>query len=281
MSDLTGKRTRIVVQGFDYSRYRPAPGDLWTWTRPGAARRAPPTSASSRRTTRASPTGASTTRCSTSRAACAARRLPAPPADPEQLVLYATASEGQAQPAPGRRPALPHQRRRDLHHLLAPRRARRRRRSASTRTRAWCASRRGSRRRGRIWMPRGDTSSTRPSPSAWWTGCARAGRSIVTDPDGVHRDAAGGGPSLAAAHDALIGAPLGPARRGSILEVAPGALGAGAPDDLLTSPSTRPDPRAFAAVPAGARSWPVSSTARRPRSCAAWAPGGCSPSRRT
>ena len=32
MSDLTGKRVRIVVQAFDYSRYQPTPGDLWTWT---------------------------------------------------------------------------------------------------------------------------------------------------------------------------------------------------------------------------------------------------------
>ena len=32
ISDLTGVRTRIVIQAFDYSRYRPTPGDLWTWT---------------------------------------------------------------------------------------------------------------------------------------------------------------------------------------------------------------------------------------------------------
>ena len=32
LSDLTGMRTRIVVQAFDYSRYRPTPGDLWTWS---------------------------------------------------------------------------------------------------------------------------------------------------------------------------------------------------------------------------------------------------------
>ena len=32
LSDLTGVRTRIVIQAFDYSRYRPTPGDLWTWT---------------------------------------------------------------------------------------------------------------------------------------------------------------------------------------------------------------------------------------------------------
>jgi hypothetical protein len=52
--------------------------------------------------------------------------------------------------------------------------------------------------------------------------------------------------------DQLIGAPLGPRRSGSILAVQPGALGAGAPDDLLSLPIDAPRPRAFAAVPAGA-----------------------------
>ena len=32
LSDLSGVRTRIIVQAFDYSRYQPVPGDLWTWS---------------------------------------------------------------------------------------------------------------------------------------------------------------------------------------------------------------------------------------------------------
>ena len=34
-----GMRTRVVVQAFDYSRYQPVAGDLWTWSAPGPAGR--------------------------------------------------------------------------------------------------------------------------------------------------------------------------------------------------------------------------------------------------
>ena len=77
------------------------------------------------------------------------------------------------------------------------------------------------------------------------------GTLIVTDPDAFTRTPAGA--PLADVRDALVGAPLGPVRRGSVLEVPQGALDGTAPDDLLTVPLDAPRPRAFAAVPAGAR----------------------------
>ena len=136
LADLTGKRVRIVVQAFDYSRYQPLPGDLWTWTaqalRAGATdisffasdnprvHEPPPLRRDARRR----------------RAPCAAPACPAPPTDPEHLVLYATASEGQAQP--DRTGGVRYRTSGDehLHDLLAARRARRGPPSASTRTRA-------------------------------------------------------------------------------------------------------------------------------------------------
>jgi hypothetical protein len=83
--------------------------------------------------------------------------------------------------------------------------------------------------------------------AAW----VRAGGTlIVTDPDAFGRTPSGA--TLAPVRDELIGAPLGPRRTGTILQVEPGALGAGIPDDLLTVPLVAPGARGFAAVPAGA-----------------------------
>jgi hypothetical protein len=73
----------------------------------------------------------------------------------------------------------------------------------------------------------------------------------VTDPDAFTRTPSGA--SLAAVRDQLIGAPLGGPRRGSMLEVEPGALSPGAPGDLLSVPVESTARRAFAAVPPGAR----------------------------
>ena len=97
MSDLTGKRTRIVVQAFNYSRYTPTAGDLWTWS--AQALRAGATDISffasdNPRFTRPRFYDAMLDVARGVRGT----RLPAPPTDPSQLVLYSTASEGQAQP---------------------------------------------------------------------------------------------------------------------------------------------------------------------------------------
>ncbi|CAN0511894.1 unnamed protein product, partial [Phaeothamnion confervicola] len=100
-----------------------------------------------------------------------------------------------------------------------------------------------------LWMPRGDTLDARFAARVvdW----VRAGGAlVVTDPNAFARTSTGA--SLAAVRDQLIGAPLGPVRTGSILQVPPGALGTGVPDDLLSLPIDIPHARAFAAVPAGA-----------------------------
>ena len=248
LSDLTGKRVRIVVQAFDYSRYRPTPGDLWTWS--AQALRAGATDISffgsddPRFTNRRLYDGM----LALARAMRAAR-LPAAPTDPSQLVLYATASEGQAQPA--RAGGVRYRTSGDAlyttYALLGELEGADFSFDADTRLLAEPARLAAART---IWMPRGDTlDAAFAARLADWV---RAGGTlVVTDPRAFTR--APDGSSLAAIRGALVGAPLGPPRRGSVLAVEPGALGAGAPDDLLTLPVDTPRPRAFSAVPPGAR----------------------------
>ena len=98
MSDLTGERVRIVVQAFDYSRYRPTPGDLWTWS--AQALRAGATDLSFF----ASDNPRFTNRRLYDAMLAIARavrgtRLPAPPSTPSSSCSTPPPSEGQAQPA--------------------------------------------------------------------------------------------------------------------------------------------------------------------------------------
>ena len=247
LSDLTGRRVRIVVQAFDYSRYRPTPGDLWTWT--AQALRAGATDISffasdNPRFTNRRLYDAMLAIARTLRGA----RLPAPPSDPEQLVVYATASEGQAQPA--RRGGVRYRTSGDAlyttYSLLGELGGGAFSFDADTRLEADPA--RLARART-LWLPRGDTldAGLAQAVVAWVRG---GGTLIVTDPDAFARTSSGA--SLAPVRDALVGAPLGPPRTGSILQVEPGALAAGIPDDLLTVPLVAPGARGFAAVPAGA-----------------------------
>jgi hypothetical protein len=248
LSDLTGTRTRIVVQAFDYSRYRPTPEDLWTWS--AQALRAGATDLSFF----ASDNPRFTNRRLYDAMLAIARsvrgtRLPAPPADPEQLVLYATASEGQAQPhrTGGVRYRTSGDELYTTYALLGELSGGAFSFDADTRLAADPARLAAART---IWMPRGDTLDRGFATRllAW----VRAGGTlIVTDPDAFARTPSGA--PLGDVRDALVGAPLGPVRRGSVLEVAQGALDGAAPDDLLTVPLDAPRPRAFAAVPAGAR----------------------------
>jgi hypothetical protein len=176
-------------------------------------------------------------------------RLPAPPSDPEQLVVYATASEGQAQPS--RRGGVRYRTSGDVlyttYALLGELAGGAFSFDADTRLEAEPA--RLARART-LWLPRGDTLD--PGLAQALVGWVRAGGTlIVSDPDAFGRTPSGA--SLAPVRDELIGAPLGPRRTGTILEVEAGALGAGVPDDLLTVPLVAPGARGFAAVPAGAR----------------------------
>jgi hypothetical protein len=247
LSDLTGKRTRIVIQAFDYSHYKPTPGDLWTWT--AQALRAGATDISffasdNPRFTNRRLYDAMLAIARTMRGA----RLPAPPSDPEQLVVYATASEGQAQPARlgGVRYRTSGDALYTTYALLGELGGGAFSFDADTRLEAEPA--RLARARA-LWLPRGDTldAGFAQAVAAW----VRAGGTlIVTDPDAFGRTPSGA--SLAPVRDELIGAPLGPRRTGTVLQVDPGALAAGTPDDLLTVPLVTPGARGFAAVPAGA-----------------------------
>lgn len=247
MADLSGKRVRIVVQAFEYSRYRPVPGDLWTWT--AQALRAGATDISffgsdNPRFTNRRLYDAMLAIARSVRGA----RLPAAPDDPAQVVLYSTASEGQAQP--GRTGGVRYRTSGDAlyttYALLGELGGADFRFDSDTRLVADPTRLAAART---LWMPRGDTLD--PAFATTLADWVRAGGTlVVTDPAAFTR--APDGTSLATVRDALIGAPLGPVRRGSALEVQPGALGTGAPDDLLTLPVDSARRRAFAAVPAGA-----------------------------
>lgn len=246
MSDLTGRRTRIIVQAFEHSRYRPVPGDLWTWA--AQALRAGATDLSFF----ASDNPRFTNRRLYDAMLDVARsvrgtRLPAAPTDPEHLVVYATASEGQGQPH--LRGNLRYRTDGDAlyttYALLGELNGAAFSFDADSRLRAEPARMAGART---IWLPRADTldAGFATRLAAW----VRAGGTlVVTDPEAFTRTPSGA--SLAAARNELIGAPLGPRRRGTMLEVDPDALGAGLPADLLSVPIDAPVARGFAAVPAG------------------------------
>jgi hypothetical protein len=247
LSDLSGVRTRIIVQGFDYSRYQPVPGDLWTWS--AQALRAGATDLSffasdnprftNRRLYQAMLDVARSLR---------GTRLPAPPTDPEHLVLYSTASEGQAQPdrAGNVRYRTDGDAVYTTYSLLGELAGGAFSFDADTRLAAQPSRLAAART---IWLPRADTLDA-PLADALAAWVRSGGTLVVTDPDALTRTPAGA--PLAPVRDALIGAPLGPPRPGRILQVEPGALGAGVPDDLLTLPLDGDQARGFAGVPAGA-----------------------------
>ena len=247
MSDLTGKRTRIVVQAFNYSRYTPTSGDLWTWSAQALRAGATDLSFFASDNPRFTRPKFYDTMLQIAKS-LKGTRLPAPPTDPAQLVLYSTASEGQAQP--DRLGDVRYRTSGDAiyttYSLLGELEGGAFSFDADTRlvqdpARLAAAN--------TLWMPRGDTLD--PVFAQRVADWVRAGGTlIVTDPDAFTRTPAGA--SLAGVRDALVGAPLGPPRAGTVLEVQPGALGTGTPDDLLTLPIDAARPRAFAAVPAGA-----------------------------
>ena len=120
MSDLTGKRIRTIVQAFPYQGYDPTPEDVWTWAT--QALRAGATDLSlygenSPRFTRPKVYAAMLDIARNLRGTL----LPPPPVDPANVVVYATASEGQGQPRRDPRRTAAHPRERAVHHLLGAR----------------------------------------------------------------------------------------------------------------------------------------------------------------
>lgn len=247
MADLTGKPVRIAVQAFPYAGYRPRPADLWTWA--AQALRAGATDISFFASQNPRFTDRPVYRAMLDIArSLRGTRLPPQPADPAQLVLYATASEGQAQPHRdgGARYRSGADALYTVHALLGElnggafsfeadaRLAREPERLARART---------------VWLPRADTLD-RPVAEGLRAWVEAGGTLVVTDPDAFTR--APDGSSLADVRDALIGAPLGEERAGGPLVVAPSALAAGEPAETLVLPVGRDGARAFASVPTGA-----------------------------
>ena len=247
MQDLTGLPVRIVVQAFPYSGYRPAPGDLYAW---GAqALRAGATDLSFFASQNPRFTDRPLYRAMLDIARdLRGTRLPARPVDPAQLVVYATASEGQAQPqrSGGARYRTSGDELYTLHALLGELSGGAFSFDADTRLEA--EPERLARART-VWLPRGDTLDRAFAERlAGWV--QAGGTLIVTDPEAFTR--APDGSSLAGVRDLLVGAPLGDARPGGPLVVEPGALGPGVPGEALVLPVAEDGARSFGAVPAGA-----------------------------
>jgi hypothetical protein len=245
LSDLTGRRTRILIQAFPYSGYRPVPGDLYAWSaqalRAGASDLSFFASQNPRFTDR---------RLYRAMLAIArglrGTRLPAPPTDPAQLVLYATASEGQAQPhrTGGARYRTSGDELYTTYAALGE--LARAAFSFTADTRLDAARLAGART---VWLPRADTldADVAQALAAWVRG---GGTLVVTDPDAFARTPAGA--PLDALRAELIGAPAGAPRPDRALRVEAGALGPGIPARALAVPLAENAARAFSAVPAGA-----------------------------
>jgi len=247
LSDLTGRPVRIVVQAFPYAGYRPTPRDIGTWA--SQALRAGATDISFF----AMGDPRFTDRPLYDRILQIARQLrgttlPPAPVDPATVVVYATASEGQAQPqrigdaryrTNGDALYTTYSLLGELAHADFTFDADTRLVAEPSRLAAAHT----------IWLPRGEVLD-RPFAEALAAWVDAGGTLVVTDPAAFTRTPSGS--SLADVHDALIGAPLGRPRTGDILLAQPGTLGPNLPADLLTVPIDAPVRRAFSAIPAGA-----------------------------
>jgi hypothetical protein len=247
LSDLTGRPVRIVIQAFPYAGYRPRSRDLGVWASQALRAGASDISFFAMGNPRF------TDRPLYDRMLAVARQLrgatlPAPPVDPATLVVYATASEGQAQPqrmgdaryrTGGDALYTTYSLLGELAHGAF---------SFDADTRLAAEPDRLARART-IWLPRGEVLD-RPFAEALVGWVNAGGTLVVTDPNAFARTPDGS--PLSDVRDALIGAPLGRPRTGDILLAAPETLGPGQPPDLLTIPIEAGVRRAFAAIPAGA-----------------------------
>src|SRR5262249_14356670 len=238
---------RVIIQAFTYAAYKPRPADLYAWTsqalRAGATDISFYTLGDPRFTNK--PLYAAILDIALR---MRGGELPAFPSDPGTLVVYATASEGKAQPeragdaryrTSGDALYTTYSYLGELAHGdfvfdSDTRLTRDPSRLAAAHT---------------VWLPRADTLD-RPFAERLLGWVRGGGTLIVTDPRAFTR--APDGSSLASLRNALIGAPLGRPRTGDIVFVQPDALAEGLPGDLLTLPMDSAINRAFAAVPAGA-----------------------------
>ena len=246
MSDLTGKRIRTIVQAFPYQGYDPKPEDVWTWA----------TQALRAGATDLSLYGENSPRFTRPRVYQAmldiARNLggtllPAPPADPANVVVYATASEAQGQPAAilAERPRTLANELYTTYAVLGELAQSAFSFDADTRLAAEPARLAQART---VWLPRGETLD-RPFAEALVAWVRAGGTLVVTDPEAFTR--APDGSSLADVRQALVGLPAVPAA-GASITVAPATLSSALPSRSLTLPVAPGRTGAFAAVPDGA-----------------------------
>jgi hypothetical protein len=247
LSDLSGKRTRIVLQAFKYASYTPETADLYTWAAQALRAGATDISLFASDNPRFTDPDRYTGLLALSQSLKGAT-LPDPPVDPTNLVVYATASEGQGQPnrIGGARYRTSGDALYSTYSLLGElahgafsfdadtRLVREPARLAAART---------------IWLPRADTLD-RPFADALVAWVKQGGTLIVTDPDAFTRTPTGA--SLADVRDALVGAPFGPLRPSSLIRVELASLGAALPNEELYAPIDAGTARAFTTVPVGA-----------------------------
>jgi hypothetical protein len=172
-------------------------------------------------------------------------RLPVKPEDPRTLVVYSTASEGQAQPE--RIGDARYRTSADglytTYSLLwelagAPFTFDADTRLAADPSRLAQAK--------VVYLPRGETLD-RSFAVALQSWVQAGGTLVVTDPDAFTREPSGA--SLADIRATLIGAGLGRRREGEVLLAEPDQIAPGQPADLLTLPLDTDDRRAFSSVP--------------------------------
>lgn len=248
VGDLSGRDVRTITQAFRYSGYTPTPNDLWEWS--AQALRAGGTHLSFYAND--NPRFTDLPRWRAMLAISAAMReadLPERPDDPEHLVLYATASEGQGQPqlVGNKRYRTSGDALYTTYSLLGER-ARSAFRFVSDETLDADADLRGSARV--IWAPRADVLERGLARRLgdWVRG---GGTLVMTDAQAFLRTPRGGRhPALRAE---MLGGVRGPLRTDQSIVVAPNALGTGLPARELTLPLAEGPRRAFATMPPGAR----------------------------
>ena len=246
MSDLTGKPIRTIVQAFPYQGYDPAPADVWTWATQALRAGATDLTLYAENNPIARRPKVYAAMLDIARS-LRGTRLPAPPVDPAQVVVYATASEGQGQPhlKIGERPRTLANQLYTTYSVLGELNHSAFSFDADTRLTADPA--RLARART-VWLPRGETLD-RPFAQALLAWVQGGGTLIVTDPQAFTGTPDGG--SLADIRDALIGAGIASVADGPIA-VGADVVGPGAPARRLAVPVRQGDAARFAQLPAGA-----------------------------
>ena len=246
MSDLTGKRIRTIVQAFPYQGYDPVPADVWTWATQALRAGATDLSLYAENNPIARRPKVYAAMLDIARS-LRGTRLPAPPVDSTQVVVYATASEGQGQPnlKIGERPRTLANQLYTTYSVLGELNH-----SAfvfDADTRLTSDPSRLARART-VWLPRGETLD-RSFAHALLTWVQGGGTLIVTDTDAFTRTPDGG--SLADIREAVIGSGAAPVADGPIT-VGADAIGPGAPARPLSVPVRAGASGRFTQLPPGA-----------------------------